>query len=143
MVIEKFCIMLECATDLNYFYGEWIIIPWNLQAIFTFLFSARNTISTAIMRKTFLYQVYTNLVYVPLMYRRVKKLRVLIIIKYIHKYLARKNGNEIIIWIWNNPGEGGGRLNGNRMFVWISKIPYVFSHNQSPPYFACSLSFHP
>ena len=35
MVKEKFCIMLECTTDLNYFYGEWTIIPWDLQAIFT------------------------------------------------------------------------------------------------------------
>ena len=37
-----------------------------------FLFPARNTISTAIMQKIFLYQVYTNLGYVPPTYRRVK-----------------------------------------------------------------------
>ena len=38
-----------------------------------FSFAARNTISTAIMRKIFSYQVYTNLAYVPPAYRRVKK----------------------------------------------------------------------
>ena len=37
-----------------------------------FSFTARNTISTAIMCKIFLYQVYTNLVYVLSKYRRVK-----------------------------------------------------------------------
>ena len=37
-----------------------------------FSFAALNTISTAIMRKIFLCQVYTNLAYVPPMYRRVK-----------------------------------------------------------------------
>ena len=38
-----------------------------------FSFTARNTISTSIMRNIFLYQVYTNLEYVPHTYRRVKK----------------------------------------------------------------------
>ena len=32
-----------------------------------------------------------------------KKLRVLIINKDVRKCLARKNGNKIIIWSWNNP----------------------------------------
>ena len=31
-----------------------------------------------------------------------KKLRVLIINKDVRKCLARKNGNAILIWIWNN-----------------------------------------
>ena len=64
-----------------------------------FLFTARNTISTAIIRKIFLYQVYTNLAYVPFTYRRIKTLRVLMINKYLYKSLARKNGNKILIWI--------------------------------------------
>ena len=63
-----------------------------------FLFSARKTISTAIMWK-----VYTNLTYVPPMYIRVKKLRVLIINKNLCKSLGSRNGNDIIIWSWNNP----------------------------------------
>ena len=35
------------------------------------------------------------------MYRRVKKLQVLIINKDICKYLALKKGNDILIWSWN------------------------------------------
>ena len=62
-----------------------------------FLFTARNTISTAIMWKIFLYQVYTNLAYVSPTYRRVKKLQVLMINKNLHKSLASRNGNEILI----------------------------------------------
>ena len=49
-----------------------------------------------------LYEVYTNLAYVPPPYRRVKKLRFLMINKNVRKYLAHKKGNGIIIWIWNN-----------------------------------------
>ena len=59
-----------------------------------FGFDAWNTISTAIMQKVFLYQIYTNLAYVPPTYIRVKKLRVLIINKDVHKSLGRNNGNE-------------------------------------------------
>ena len=54
------------------------------------------------MRKIFLYRVYTYLAHVPCTYRRVKRPRVLMINKDVHKPLARKNGNEILIWIWNN-----------------------------------------
>ena len=68
-----------------------------------FLFTARKTISTAIMWKIFLYQVYTNLAYVPPRNRRVKQLQFIMINKNQHKYLASRNGNEIIIWIWNKP----------------------------------------
>ena len=39
----------------------------------------------------------------PYVQGRVKKLRVMIINKDVSKYLARKNGNEILIWRWNNP----------------------------------------
>ena len=53
------------------------------------------------MRKIFLYQMYTNLAYVPPTYRRVQNLRVLIINKYVRKSLACKKGNENPIWIWN------------------------------------------
>ena len=67
------------------------------------LFTTINTISTAIMRKMFLYQVYTNLAYVRRTYRRVKKLQILLINKDVRKSLARKNRNEILIWSWNNP----------------------------------------
>ena len=42
------------------------------------------------------------LAYVPPTYRRVKKLRVLMINKDTHTSLAHKNGNDILIWIWNN-----------------------------------------
>ena len=55
------------------------------------------------MWKIFLYQVYTNLAYVPPTYRRVKKLQVLIINKNLCTPLDIVNGNEILIWIWNNP----------------------------------------
>ena len=55
------------------------------------------------MQKILLYQVYTDLSYVPLTYRRVKKLRFIIINKYVCKSLARKNGNYILILSWNNP----------------------------------------
>ena len=68
------------------------------------LFTAINTISTAIIQKIFLYQVYTNLAYVPPTYRRVKKLRVLMTNKDIRRSLARKNRNYILIWSYNNPG---------------------------------------
>ena len=61
-------------------------------------FTARNTISTEIMQKTFLYQVYTNLAYVPPIYMRVKKLQIIMINKDVRKSLARKNGNDILIW---------------------------------------------
>ena len=49
------------------------------------------------MRKIFLYQVYTNLSYVPPTYRIVKKLGVIMINKDVQKSLARKNGNDILI----------------------------------------------
>ena len=49
-----------------------------------------------------LYQVYNNLAYVPTTYRRVKKLRVIMINKNLRKSLACKNGNEILIWVWNH-----------------------------------------
>ena len=45
----------------------------------------------------FLYQVYTNLAYVPPTYRRVKKLRVLMINKNLRKSLSRRKGNDILI----------------------------------------------
>ena len=67
-----------------------------------FWFAARNTISTAIMRKIFFYQVYTNLAYVPPTYRRVKKLQVCMINKNVRKSLARKKGNNILIQSWND-----------------------------------------
>ena len=38
------------------------------------------------------------------MYRRVKTLQVFITIKYVRKSLARKYGNENIIWSWNDSG---------------------------------------
>ena len=60
---------------------------------YLFLFTAINTISTEIMRKIFLYQMYTNLAYVPRTNRRVKKLQVLIINKDVPKSLARKKRN--------------------------------------------------
>ena len=65
-------------------------------------FASRDTISTAIIRKIFLYQLYTNLAYAPLTYRRVKKLRVIMIYKDVRKPLAHKKGNEILIRIWND-----------------------------------------
>ena len=58
-------------------------------------FAAWNNTSTAIMRKIFLYQVYTNLAYLPPTYRRVKKLPILMINKDVRKPLARKR--EMII----------------------------------------------
>ena len=51
----------------------------------------------------FLHQMYTNLAYVPPTYRRVKKLRVLMVNKTLRKSLASRNGNEIIILSWNDP----------------------------------------
>ena len=54
------------------------------------------------MRDIFMYQIYTNLVYVPTTYRRLKKLRVIMINKDVRKYLARKNGNKNPIWSWND-----------------------------------------
>ena len=62
------------------------------------------------MRKIFLYRVYTNLAYVPPMYRRVKKLRVRMINKDVRKSLAIKKGNEILIWSWNDSSLTG--------FIW-------------------------
>ena len=54
------------------------------------------------MQKIFLYQVYTNLAYVPPTYGRVKKLQIIMINKDVRKYLARKKGNENPIWNWND-----------------------------------------
>ena len=68
-----------------------------------FLFGPRKNISTAIMWKIFFHQVYTKLAYVPPRYRRLKKLRVLTINKNLRKSLDSRNGNEILIWSWNNP----------------------------------------
>ena len=67
-----------------------------------FSFAAWNNISNAIMRKIFLYQVYTNLAYLSPTYRRVKKLWVLIINKVVRKPLACKKGYENPIWGWND-----------------------------------------
>ena len=67
-----------------------------------YLFAAWNNISTAIIRKIFLYRMYTNLAYVPPTYRIKKTLRVILINKYVRKYLARKKGNENPIWSWND-----------------------------------------
>ena len=58
------CLVLYCFHRINFF-------P----------FTSRNTISTEIMRKIFLYQVFTKLAYIPPMYRRVKKLQVIMINK--------------------------------------------------------------
>ena len=55
------------------------------------------------MQKIFLYQVYTNLAYVPLYVQERKKLRGLMINKDLWKSLERKNRDEIILWIWNKP----------------------------------------
>ena len=52
--------------------------------------------------KKVLYQVYTNLLYVPRTYRRLKNLRVLIINKDERKSFESKNRNEILVWSWNN-----------------------------------------
>ena len=62
--------------------------------------AAWNTISTAIIRKIFLYQMYTNLACVPPRYRRVKKLQVIVINKDVRKSLECKKGNENSIWSW-------------------------------------------
>ena len=53
------------------------------------------------MREIFLYQAYTNLAYVPPTYRRVKKMRFIIINKDVSKSLVHKKGNKILIWSWN------------------------------------------
>ena len=92
----------------------------------TFLFypfATRNSISTEITWKIFLYQVYTNLAYAPPTYRRVKKRIVIMINKNLRKSLASISGNEILIWICNNPSKGGG--------VWYSKnyTECVFQHS--------------
>ena len=50
----------------------------------------------------FLYQMYTNLEYVPPTYRRVKKLRLIMINKNVRKSLERKKLNENLIWSWND-----------------------------------------
>ena len=42
----------------------------------------------------------------PPTYRIVKKLIFLTMNKDVHKSLASKNGNKILIWSWNNPGLG-------------------------------------
>ena len=54
------------------------------------------------MQKTFLYQVYTSLAYIPPRYRIVKKLGVITINKDVHKSLARKKVIEILIWSCND-----------------------------------------
>ena len=46
---------------------------WILFSSYLFLFTGRKTIYTASMRQICLYKVYTNLAYVPPMYRRVKR----------------------------------------------------------------------
>ena len=67
--------------------------------IFYFSFTAKNNISTAIMLKIFLHQVYTNLAFVTPTYSRFTKKRILMINKDVHKSLARKNRNDNSIWI--------------------------------------------
>ena len=49
-----------------------------------------------------LYQVYTNLAYIPPSLMRVKKLRVLMSNKNLCMLLVIINGNNIIIWSWKN-----------------------------------------
>ena len=83
-----------------------------------FLFTARNTISSEVMRKIFLYQVYINLAYTPPYVQESKKLRVLMINKDLRKSLARKNGNNIHIWSCNKPS-----------IFWVQIVPlnnYLF-----------------
>ena len=73
------------------------------------------------MQKIFFYQVYTNLAYVPPTYRRVKKIRVLMGNKNLCMSLVSRNGNEIIIWIWNNlAGDTGGGQGGREALGWPS-----------------------
>ena len=62
------------------------------------------------MWKILLYQVYTNLAYVPPTYRRVKKLQVLMCNENLCISLASRNGNEILIWSWNNRGARVAKL---------------------------------
>ena len=50
------------------------------------------------------------------MYSRVNKLRVLIINKNLRKSLASRNGNEILIWIWNNSGHDLEFSSNNRLY---------------------------
>ena len=105
---------------------------------FFFSFAARNTISTAIVRKIFLYRVYTNLAYVTPMYRRVKKLQVIMINKDVRKSLARKKGNDILIWSWNGSpltGANLGRYHHKTVVIlrYIIRLPKSTQHGWKTP----------
>ena len=69
---------------------------WFFSSDSFFSFTARKTISTAIMRKNLCTKCTLTLLMSPT-HRIVKTLRVLIINKKLRKSLANKNGNEIII----------------------------------------------
>ena len=84
---------LSCCCLVLNFFNQIIFFP-----------AARKTISTAIMWKIFFDQVFAHLAYVPLTYRRIKKLRVLMINKNPRKSLSSRNGNEILNWRRNNHG---------------------------------------
>ena len=66
LAIASLKVKLSCLCIVNVSFFFFHQIPF-------FLFTAINTISTAITRKIFLHQMYTNLAYVPPTYRRVKK----------------------------------------------------------------------
>ena len=74
------------------------------------------------MRKIFLYKVYTNLAYVSPTYRRVKKIRVIMINEGVRKPLACKKVNEILIWSWNN---SAARLEDMGMHLLPRRKPWL------------------
>ena len=90
------CYHVVNSTTVSYMSSRCLVLML-FSSDSSFLFAARNTIITVIMWKVFLYQVYTNLLYVPPTYRRVKKPRVLIINKSLRKSLDSRNRNDILI----------------------------------------------
>ena len=87
------CIFLAIASltvTLYCLYFVSVLFWYYFRQILFYPFTARNTISTTIMRKIILFQVYTNIAYVPHMYKRVKKLWVLVINKDVRNSLTRK-----------------------------------------------------
>ena len=65
------CYRVANSNTVSYFSHCCLVLIF-FSSDYFFLFTARNTISTEIMRKIILYQVYTNLTYVPPAYRREK-----------------------------------------------------------------------
>ena len=103
---------MSCRCLVLIFFSSYFFFPSSLQEILSVMQSCGKYVF--------------NLAYVPPTYRRVKKLQGLMINKDVHKSLAPKKGNEIIIWNWNN---------FSMRLSWLGKTIHILLLLLPVPYF--------